>query len=133
MQNILVVCCSEQMLDNWSTNQKRLSLAHPKQCVICDQANEDIQHILTSCVFAREFWFRVFSTMWLASRTPNQEDVTFADWLRSIVSNLPKPTRKGLNFVIILALWKHRNAIIFDKIQPNLLTALHFFETERHL
>ena len=28
-------------------------LAHPEQCVLCDQ-EEMVQHILTSCVFARQ-------------------------------------------------------------------------------
>jgi len=34
--------------------QKR-DLPHPKWCPLCDQEDENIQHILISCVFARQF------------------------------------------------------------------------------
>jgi hypothetical protein len=34
-------------------------LDHPEKCPLCDQESESLDHILVSCVFAREFWFRL--------------------------------------------------------------------------
>jgi len=31
------------------------NLPHPDRCLFCDQEPEDIQHMLTTCVFARDF------------------------------------------------------------------------------
>jgi hypothetical protein len=31
---------------------------HPVQCLLCDQEDEDIDHLMLSCVFAREFWYK---------------------------------------------------------------------------
>jgi len=49
---------------------------------------------------------------------------------------LPKLDKKGFNSVIILgawSLWKHRNSVVFDKIQPSLRTVLRAFDDEPHL
>jgi hypothetical protein len=32
---------------------------HPEHCLLCDQQEETIVHLLVSCVFAREFWFKI--------------------------------------------------------------------------
>ncbi|KAF8702483.1 hypothetical protein HU200_032861 [Digitaria exilis] len=45
-------------------------LPHPDSCTLCDQAEEDIQHTLTDCVFAREFWYKVLEPVGLAACAP---------------------------------------------------------------
>jgi hypothetical protein len=35
----------------------RRNLPHPQCCLLCDQEEETINHLLSSCVFARQFWF----------------------------------------------------------------------------
>ena len=42
--------------------QKR-GLPYPDRCPLCDQEEETIQHILTSCVFARQFWFAILKPL----------------------------------------------------------------------
>jgi len=38
----------------WTADRlAKRGLQHPERCVLCDQEEETIQHILTSCVFAR--------------------------------------------------------------------------------
>jgi len=51
-------------------------LSHPDKCPLCDQEDETIQHLLTSCVVARH--------------SPRQHEHSFIDWWRKtirIVSN----------------------------------------------
>jgi hypothetical protein len=60
------------MLDNKSFSKK--GLPHPPQCVFCDQ-EENAQHILSSCVFAREFLFKVLTHMGFSSRAPRQNSL----------------------------------------------------------
>ncbi|GJN11863.1 hypothetical protein PR202_ga30096 [Eleusine coracana subsp. coracana] len=94
------------------------------------------QHILTSCVLAKEFWSRILSKLNLESRVPTADDDSFANWWRRAVRKVPKEIRKGLNTVIILGgwtLWKHRNACVFDTAAPCIRTLLKNFDNENHL
>jgi hypothetical protein len=41
----------------WTANRlKRRGLQHPIVCVLCDQEQETVQHLLCTCSFARQFW-----------------------------------------------------------------------------
>jgi hypothetical protein len=112
----------------WTADRlRKRGLQHPARCVLCDQEEEDVQHILTTCVFAREFWFTILNAIGLAARTPDQSANTFADWWRKACKRLPKTMKKGLNSLIILGswlLWKLRNSIVFDSARPCLNTLL---------
>jgi len=106
---------------------------HPDRCPLCDQEEENIQHILTSCVFARQFWFEVLQPLNLSHLTPSRSIDSFADWWRRSWKKLQKQHRKGFNSLCILGawiLWKHRNACVFDGMTPNLLRALQDFKDE---
>jgi hypothetical protein len=35
----------------------RRGLDHPEKCHLCDQDGETIEHLMITCVFARQFWF----------------------------------------------------------------------------
>lgn len=86
-----------------------------------------MQDILTTCVFAREFWFTILNAIGLAACTPDQSANSFADWWRKACKRLPKTMKKGLNSLIILGsrlLWKLRNSIVFDGVRPCLNTLL---------
>jgi hypothetical protein len=80
-------------------------LPHPIQCVFCDQEEKNVQHILTSCVFAREFWFKVLTQIGFSSRAPRQNDTSFADWWMRASEHLSRDVKKDLNSVIILGAW----------------------------
>jgi hypothetical protein len=58
--------------------QKR-GLPHPERCPYCDQEEETVQHILTTCVFARQFWCAILQPLNLTRLTPTR-NVSFADW-----------------------------------------------------
>jgi hypothetical protein len=46
----------------WTADRfAKKGLPHPSRCLFCDQEQEDIQHILTTCVLTKEFWLQVWS------------------------------------------------------------------------
>ena len=86
-------------------------LSHPDKCTLCDQEDETIQHLSTSCVVARQVWFKLFTPLNLADSVPRQSELSFADWWRKTMRRVSKEHRKGVNSLIILGawiIWKHR-------------------------
>jgi hypothetical protein len=59
--------------------QKR-GLDHPEVCPLCDQEPENIQHLLCTCVFSRQFWYYIVSSLGMANLSPDSNESTFADW-----------------------------------------------------
>lgn len=121
----------------WTSDrlQKR-GLPHPDQCPLCDQEEETVQHILTTCVFARQFYFYILNPLNLSSLVRSRRAKSLADWWRRSWKKLHKQYRKGFNSLVILGswtLWKHRNACVFDGSAPNLRRALQAFIDEAHL
>lgn len=118
MQNLPEPCCQEQMLDSLSFSQK--GVASSPWCVFCDQEEENIQHILTSCVFTREFWFKVLTRIGFSSQTPWQNDTAQVHGKhigfkvsKRASKHLSRSVRKGFNSAIILGawyLWKHSSS-----------------------
>jgi len=50
----------------WTVDQlARKGLPHPECCPLCDQMDETIDHLLVSCVFTRQFWFRLLRSVGL--------------------------------------------------------------------
>ena len=89
----------------WTTDRlARRGLDHPDHCPLCDQEDETIQHILTSCVFAREIWFRVLSLVGL-QLTPSQDDLVFQEWWRLALTRVLEQQQKGFNSSVILVAW----------------------------
>jgi hypothetical protein len=46
-------------------------LPYPAACPLCDQVEETIQHILVSCVFARQVWTLILNELGLLAVTPS--------------------------------------------------------------
>jgi len=115
--------------------QKR-GLPHPDRCPLCDQEDETVQHILTTCVFARQFWFAVLVPLNLVALVPNRRTVSMADWWLKAWRKVPKQHKKGFNSLVMLGawiLWKHRNACVFDGSAPCLQVAQQAYRDEFHL
>ena len=87
-------------------------LAHPEKCPLCDQEEETINHLLLSCVFARQTWFEILLGLGLQVLSPQLEDPSFEEWWHKVSSKVSGQVQKGLNSTIILvawSLWNHRN------------------------
>ncbi|TVU04223.1 hypothetical protein EJB05_50202, partial [Eragrostis curvula] len=109
---------------------------HSAKCPLCDQEHETIDHILVSCVFARQFWFRFLGQVNLQNLSPQPDAHSFIDWWRLASIAIGGLTEKGLNSLIILGacvLWNHRNMCVFDGISPSLPAILVQAEEERYL
>lgn len=44
------------------TKLARRELPHSERCPLYDQEEESIEHLLASCIFARQFWFQLLET-----------------------------------------------------------------------
>jgi hypothetical protein len=63
----------------WTTDRlERRGLDHPKQCPLCDQEAESINHLLVTCVFAKQFWFEFLRCVGLQDLCPTHEDLAFS-------------------------------------------------------
>jgi len=115
--------------------QKR-GLPHLDHCSLCDQEDETVQHILTTCVFTRQFWFAVLQPLNLVALVPSRRTVSLADWWLKAWRKVPKQHKKGFNSLVMLEawiIWKHRNACVFDGSAPCLQVALWAYKEELQL
>jgi hypothetical protein len=108
----------------WTSDRLEMrGLDHPVSCLFCDQEQETIQHILCSCVFARQFWHSILFGLNVGNLSPSRDEISFADWWRKTSKKIHKSKRKGMNSIIILGawcLWIHRNKAVFDGETPSL-------------
>ena len=113
----------------------RRGLPHPTKCLLCDQEEESIQHLLIGCVFARQFWFSLLQHVGLSSLTPQPGDSAWEDWWEKPEAATAGDVRKGLNSIVILgawSIWKHRNDCTFNGVVPNINTALSIAKDDAH-
>ena len=111
-------------------------LDHPEKCPLCDQESETLDHILVSCVFAREFWFRLMCIFRLQNLAPTPSTVSFTGWWEMIDNGSGDMIMKGVNSLIALGawiIWNHRNRIVFDGISPSVSAALCQAREEQQL
>ncbi|GJN36468.1 hypothetical protein PR202_gb25373 [Eleusine coracana subsp. coracana] len=111
-------------------------LEHPEKCPLCDQEDETIDHILVSCVFARQFWFSLLRQVGLQQLSPLPDNKCFMEWWKMASEAAGGLTSRGLNTLIILGawiLWNHRNRCVFDGVSPSLAAALVQAGEERYL
>ena len=70
----------------WTADRlARRGLPHPERCPHCDQDEETINHLLLSCVFAGDFWFRLFHRVGLQILAPRIGEELFDDWWEKII------------------------------------------------
>jgi hypothetical protein len=119
----------------WTADRlEKRGMDHPEKCPLCDQEEENIDHLLLSCVFTRQFWFSFLQRVNLQELAPQLENISFMEWWRKIDEESQGSVQKGLNSLIILGvwtLWKHRNRCVFDGIAPSLAAAISQAEEEK--
>jgi len=108
----------------WTADRlARWGLPHPAQCPLCDQEEETINHLLVSCVFARQFWFYLLQHFGIQQFCPQPSECSFDQWWENSSNATVGFTRKGFNSLVILGawtLWNHRNRCVFDGDTPSL-------------
>ena len=112
----------------WTADRlARRGLPHPDRCPLCDQEEENIQHLLVGCVFARHFWLELLQFFGLATLAPQLDEPSFDVWWDRSAWMVSGDTRKGLNSLVILGawtIWKVRNDCVFNGATPSITTAL---------
>lgn len=107
----------------WTADRlAKRGMDHPERCPLCDQEDETIQHILTSCSFSKTVWFQTLSKVSLQEHTPGQADTVLQEWWEKVEAATPGYKRAGFNTIVLLVswwLWKHRNACVFDHMVPS--------------
>jgi hypothetical protein len=117
----------------WTADRLRRGLPHPTACPLCDQEDKNINHILVSCVFTRQFWFHLLLWLGLAALCPSPSEDSLDEWWSSSVNLVDGPRKIGFNSLVILgawAIWRHRNDCVFKGISPNLSSVLGLAETD---
>jgi hypothetical protein len=75
----------------WTADRlAKRGLSHPDKCPLCDQEDETIQHLLTTCVVARQVWFRLLHPLELTDLVPWQNGRSFADWWHKTMRRVKK-------------------------------------------
>jgi hypothetical protein len=119
----------------WTADRLAKSgMDHPEKCPLCDQEEENIDHMLLPCVFARQFWFSFLQRVNLQELPPQLENISFMERWRRIDEESLGSIQKGLNSLIILGawtLWQHRNRCVFDGIVPSLVATISQAEEEK--
>jgi hypothetical protein len=106
----------------WAADRlARQGLDHPPHCLLCEQEEENIQHILVGCVFSREVWFQMLS--WVGTSTLHSRTGQFLGMVASNRAEGAQASPPGFNSLVVLilwCLWKHRNVCVFDEISPTM-------------
>ena len=80
-----------------------------------------MHHLLAGCVLSRITCFEILA--WCRSTAgPPDGTASFFDWWSATIEASPASHRKGLGSLIALmawAIWRHRNACVFDKKLPS--------------
>jgi hypothetical protein len=112
----------------WTADRlDRRGLDHPEKWPLCDQDEETIDHLLVSCVFAKQFWFEFLRQANLQGLAPQSGTVSFLDWWTQATDRSMGMEKRGINSLIILGawtLWKHWNCCVFYAMTPNLVVGL---------
>ena len=65
----------------WTAHRrKRHGLQDEDSCVLCNQLPEMIDHLLISCPFSREIWFKIMRRLGWETAAPTNQTFFFADW-----------------------------------------------------
>jgi hypothetical protein len=81
----------------WTADQlERRGLPHPDKCPLCDQEEENIQHLLIQCVVARQFWYYLFNQVGLSHLAPAAAESSFDNWWESVGASVSGEERKGV-------------------------------------
>ena len=88
----------------------------PSPCYTCLQEEDNVDHILARCVYAREVWHTCFTAWNINIRTPNA-NLTFLNWWWDQRRRFSGRYKRSIDSIVILiawALWKQRNARVFN-------------------
>uniref|UniRef100_A0A0E0F153 GYF domain-containing protein n=1 Tax=Oryza meridionalis TaxID=40149 RepID=A0A0E0F153_9ORYZ len=96
---------------------RRRGLPHPDHCVLCDQCEESIDHLLVACPKSRQLWWMALRAIGQPSCMPMNE-TSFHRWFCVSRKALSKSSQRGFDTIITLvawSIWKERNNRVFNQ------------------
>jgi hypothetical protein len=118
----------------WTANRlAKRGLNHLEKCLMCDQEEETLDHLLVKCSFSREFWSLLLRKVGLHSLAPQPTADSFLGWWEEVGGAVYGLTKKGLDSHHLGAwtLWNHRNKCVFDRCSPSVSRSLRAADEER--
>ncbi|XBI53240.1 hypothetical protein VPH35_035486 [Triticum aestivum] len=94
----------------------------PSPCYFYLQDQDDTDHILSSCTYAKEVWCTLWDTFHINIGDQAVGESTFLWWMRVRVS-FQKADKRGFDTLFIgtiWTLWKQRNARVFNRVDQQL-------------
>uniref|UniRef100_A0ACD5XAR4 Uncharacterized protein n=1 Tax=Avena sativa TaxID=4498 RepID=A0ACD5XAR4_AVESA len=88
----------------------------PSACFTCLQEEDNVEHILVQCVFARRVWYTCLQEASLQLEEPQRGSTLENWWLQAREGVVAADKRKFDTLVILVSwmLWKHRNSRVFE-------------------
>jgi hypothetical protein len=121
----------------WTTDRlAKRGMNHPTRCLLCDQEDETLDHLLVSCVFTREFWFHLLRPFGLESLAP-QPRLSHSHLHELVGANhrshgwLARKRPQLLNCLGGLDNLELRNKCVFDGWTPSLALSIWLAVEER--
>ena len=110
----------------WAPTNYKLFLYVSSHCPFYDQQDETVQHLLTTCVLAWEFWSQILTPLGLQDRTPTRWEKSLADWWWKATKRIPKEKKKGLNkWYGSWIQWEHKKMLaLWNGLTPTSLGCL---------
>ena len=87
--------------------------------MLCDQCEENINHLLVACPESRQLWWMALRAVGQTACMPLSE-ASFHQWLCNSRKNIDKAQRHGFDTIAALvawAIWKERNNRVFNNHQ----------------
>jgi hypothetical protein len=111
-------------------------LSHPDCCPLCEQDDETINHLLSACVFAHQFWHDLLACFGMQAVVPQAHNVSFYSWWQQASDRLHTTVQRGFDSLVVLGAWtirKARNDVVFNGIAPRVDRALLLAREEADL
>jgi hypothetical protein len=119
----------------WNASRRhRHGLQDNATCIMCQQMDESMAHILLGCVVTREVWARCLRWLLLDGFVQVHETNPMTWWIDAR-KRIPKPLRRGFDSVFMLIgwiMWKERNARTFDRQSATTLQLMITIKEEAH-
>lgn len=88
---------------------------NPDSCAVCLQGEDNADHVLVRCTYARQVWFRVLIGAGLQIQEPGLES-TLESWWDQARKRVASKDRRSFDSLVIATawlIWKQRNARVF--------------------
>jgi hypothetical protein len=101
----------------WTSSRlQRHHLQNNCPCTLCSQEDESIDHLILTCVYSREVWFRLLRAAGFQHLVPSGAP-SIVDWWPPARKHIHNSQRKGFDTMFALvawSLWLERNERVFN-------------------